>query len=153
MSFMTQNFWKKFPLLSSEKFHWLTYILQLFAELMALNQIFWCILYLYLVEIWANTHTWLFPTTMDYCIITQDVKIAAVRLYECELLDLEDILDCCGFSHWTWFQIVEQCEGKEQAVGILKIWLSYLFGICQKIWLSAINSANSCNGPLISIVY
>ena len=28
----------------------------------------------------------------------------------------------------------EQCEGKEQAVEILKIWLSYLFGIHQKIW-------------------
>ena len=37
----------------------------------------------------------------------------------------------------------ERCKGKEQAVGILKIWLSYLFGIHQKIWLSAINSANS----------
>jgi|ERR1700678_3455027 transposase len=42
---------------------------------------------------------------MGYRIITRDVKIAAVRLYECELLDLEDILDCCGFSRRTWFRI------------------------------------------------
>ena len=42
---------------------------------------------------------------MGYRIITRDVKIAAVRLYERELLDLEDILDCCGFSRRTWFRI------------------------------------------------
>jgi transposase len=42
---------------------------------------------------------------MGYHIISRDVKIAGVRLYECELLDLEDILDCCGFSRRTWFRI------------------------------------------------
>jgi transposase len=42
---------------------------------------------------------------MGYRVIARDVKIAAVRLYERELLDLEDILDCCGFSRRTWFRI------------------------------------------------
>ena len=39
-------------------------------------------IFICLVEIWANMHTWLFPTTMGYCIITWEVKIAAVRYYE-----------------------------------------------------------------------
>ena len=43
---------------------------------------------------------------MGYHVISRDVKIAAIRLYECELLDLEDILDCCGFSRQTWFRIL-----------------------------------------------
>jgi transposase len=43
---------------------------------------------------------------MGYRVISRDVKIAAVRLYEHELLDLEDILDCCGFSRRTWFRVL-----------------------------------------------
>jgi hypothetical protein len=30
--------------------------------------------------------------------ISRDVKIAAVRLYERNLLELDDILDCCGIA-------------------------------------------------------
>jgi transposase len=39
--------------------------------------------------------------------ISRDVKIAAIRLYERELLALYDILDCCGFSERTWFRILK----------------------------------------------
>ena len=38
----------------------------------------------------------------------------------------------------------ERCEGNKGMVGIFKIWLSYLFGIHQKNWSGAINSANGC---------
>jgi transposase len=44
--------------------------------------------------------------TMVYRVISRDLKIAAVRLYERELLDLEDILDCCGFARRTWFRVL-----------------------------------------------
>ncbi|KAF8968728.1 hypothetical protein BDZ97DRAFT_1755026 [Flammula alnicola] len=44
---------------------------------------------------------------MPYRKISRDVKIAAIRLYERELLDLEDILDCCGFARRTWFRILK----------------------------------------------
>lgn len=39
--------------------------------------------------------------------ISRDVKVAAIRLYENDLLDLEDILDSCGFSRRTWFRILK----------------------------------------------
>jgi transposase len=39
--------------------------------------------------------------------ISQDMKIAAIRLYEHELLDLDDILECCCFSRRTWFRILK----------------------------------------------
>ena len=39
--------------------------------------------------------------------ISRDVKIAAVKLYERHLLDVDDILDCCNFSRWTWFRILK----------------------------------------------
>ena len=39
--------------------------------------------------------------------ISRDVKIAAVKLYERHLLDVEDILDCCNFSRRTWFRILK----------------------------------------------
>jgi transposase len=39
--------------------------------------------------------------------ISRDVKIAAIRLYEQELLALDDILDCCGFSERTWYRILK----------------------------------------------
>lgn len=42
-----------------------------------------------------------------YRFISLDVKIAAIRLYERGLLDLEDILDCCGFSRRTWFRVLK----------------------------------------------
>lgn len=43
---------------------------------------------------------------MPYRKISPDVKIAAVCLYERELLPLEDILDCCRFSRRTFFRIL-----------------------------------------------
>src|SRR6266487_2241903 len=39
--------------------------------------------------------------------IGRDVKIAAIRLFECNLLELDDILDCCGFSERTWYHILK----------------------------------------------
>ena len=44
---------------------------------------------------------------MGYRFISRDVKIAAVRLYERGLLDLEEILDCCGFARRTWFRVLK----------------------------------------------
>ncbi|KAG2034352.1 hypothetical protein BDR03DRAFT_870214 [Suillus americanus] len=44
---------------------------------------------------------------MPFCKISHDVKLAAIRLYERQLLGLPDILDCCGFSEWTWFRILK----------------------------------------------
>jgi transposase len=45
--------------------------------------------------------------TMGYRFIHRQAKIAAIRLYERDLLDLEDILDICGFSRSTWFRILK----------------------------------------------
>ena len=39
--------------------------------------------------------------------ISRDIKIAAIRLHERQLLDLTDILECCGFSRRTWFRILK----------------------------------------------
>jgi len=39
--------------------------------------------------------------------ISCDVKIAAIRLYERNLLDLDDILDYCGFSERTFYRILK----------------------------------------------
>lgn len=39
--------------------------------------------------------------------ISCDVKVAAVRLHERDLLDVNDILDCCGFSCRTWFRVLK----------------------------------------------
>ncbi|KAF8159926.1 hypothetical protein B0H34DRAFT_782497 [Crassisporium funariophilum] len=44
---------------------------------------------------------------MPFCIISRDVKIAAIRLYEQELLDPEDIWDCCGFARRTWHWVLK----------------------------------------------
>jgi hypothetical protein len=38
--------------------------------------------------------------------ISRDVKIAAIRLHERQLLNLNNILDCCGFSERTWYRIL-----------------------------------------------
>jgi transposase len=46
-------------------------------------------------------------TTMGYRFIHRQAKIAAVRLYEHDLLALNDIWDICGFSRRTWFQILK----------------------------------------------
>jgi len=39
--------------------------------------------------------------------ISRDVKVAAVRLYERQLLSLDDILDSCGFSERTWYRVLK----------------------------------------------
>lgn len=44
---------------------------------------------------------------MGYRFIHRQAKIAAIRLYERDLLELEDILDICGLSRRTWFRILK----------------------------------------------
>jgi len=44
---------------------------------------------------------------MAFCKISHDVKRAAIRLYERNLLSLEDILSCCGFSESTWYRVLK----------------------------------------------
>ena len=44
--------------------------------------------------------------TMGFRHISRDVKLAAIRLYELNLLSLEDILHCVGFSERTFYQIL-----------------------------------------------
>jgi len=44
---------------------------------------------------------------MGYHHISRDVKIAAIRLYEHNLLDLDDILHSCGFSMSTFYCILK----------------------------------------------
>jgi len=42
------------------------------------------------------------------CHISHDLKIAAmIRLHECQLLDLTNILECCTFYRRTWFCILK----------------------------------------------
>lgn len=43
---------------------------------------------------------------MAFCKISDDVKRAAIRLYELNLLNLQDILDCCGFSQRMWYRVL-----------------------------------------------
>ncbi|KIK98280.1 hypothetical protein PAXRUDRAFT_31282 [Paxillus rubicundulus Ve08.2h10] len=43
---------------------------------------------------------------MAYHKISDDVKQAAIHLLEHNLLDLRNILDCCGFSKWMWCQVL-----------------------------------------------
>ena len=58
---------------------------------------------------------------MEYCVISWDVKIAAVRLYECELLGLENILDC--FSCCTWFRVLRiWCETGDVIMEKSSLW-------------------------------
>ncbi|KAG2340442.1 hypothetical protein BDR05DRAFT_843179, partial [Suillus weaverae] len=48
---------------------------------------------------------------MGFRKISRDVKLAAIRLHERNLLSLQDILDSCGFSECTWFRILKLwCE-------------------------------------------
>jgi len=44
---------------------------------------------------------------MPYRKISRDIKIAAIKLYECELLPLHTILDCLDFSWRTFFRILK----------------------------------------------
>ena len=44
---------------------------------------------------------------MGFRKISRDVKVAAIRLYERDLLNLESILDCCGFSERTFYRILK----------------------------------------------
>jgi hypothetical protein len=37
--------------------------------------------------------------------ISRGVKLAALRVYECDLLPLRVILECCDFSIRTWYCI------------------------------------------------
>ena len=46
---------------------------------------------------------------MGFHFVSCDVKIAAINLFEHELLPLHTILDVCGFSEWTWY-------------GVMKLW-------------------------------
>jgi transposase len=43
---------------------------------------------------------------MPYRRISRDLKIAAINLYERELIPLDDILNCIGFSRRTFFRIL-----------------------------------------------
>lgn len=43
---------------------------------------------------------------MPYRKISRDLKLAAMNLYEHELVSLEDILDCVGFSERTFYRIL-----------------------------------------------
>jgi Homeodomain-like domain len=42
---------------------------------------------------------------MPFRHVSRDIKLAAIRLYERDLLPLEDILDCVGFSQRTFDRI------------------------------------------------
>ena len=44
--------------------------------------------------------------TMGFHHISRDVKLAAIRLYQLDLLSLEDILQSVGFSERTFYRIL-----------------------------------------------
>ncbi|TFK59144.1 hypothetical protein BDN72DRAFT_733191, partial [Pluteus cervinus] len=44
---------------------------------------------------------------MPFRRISRDVKMAAIRLHERNILDLGEILDCCQFSRRTFFRILK----------------------------------------------
>jgi transposase len=44
---------------------------------------------------------------MGFQHISRDVKLAAIRLYERDLLELDDIHDCCGMSLRTFYRILK----------------------------------------------
>ncbi|KAK6972291.1 hypothetical protein R3P38DRAFT_3240036 [Favolaschia claudopus] len=48
----------------------------------------------------------LLPAVMPNRSISRDVKIAAVNLYEQDILTLKQILDCVGFSRRTFFRVL-----------------------------------------------
>jgi len=95
-----------------------TYILNIFTAVCNDDGTLWLFLIIFninnLVKIWIaspNKHQpfVILPAalSMGYRKISHDVKIATVRLYECGLLELNDILDCCGFSHRTWYRVLK----------------------------------------------
>ena len=43
---------------------------------------------------------------MGFRFISRDVKLAAIRLVERDLIPLEVVLDCCGFSERTWYRVL-----------------------------------------------
>jgi transposase len=49
--------------------------------------------------------------------ISRDVKIAAIRLHERELLSLDHILDCCGFSDRTFYRVLKLWRETGDVVG------------------------------------
>jgi hypothetical protein len=46
-------------------------------------------------------------STMGFQHISHDVKIAAIQLHEQDLLELDDILQCCSFSARTFYHILK----------------------------------------------
>ncbi|OJA11889.1 hypothetical protein AZE42_08954 [Rhizopogon vesiculosus] len=48
-----------------------------------------------------------FSTAMAFRKISQDVKQAAIHLYERELLNLQDIPSYCSFSESTWYRVLK----------------------------------------------
>ena len=57
---------------------------------------------------------------MPYRHISRDVKVAALRLYEKDLLELDDILDSCGFSRRTWFRVLKLWRETGDVVPVAK---------------------------------
>ena len=47
------------------------------------------------------------PKSTMMCQIFYDVKVAAMRLYELDVITLDDILDCCRFSIQTFYRILK----------------------------------------------
>ena len=45
-------------------------------------------------------------TIMPYCKISWDLKLVAINLYDRELVSLNDILDCVGFSEQTFYHVL-----------------------------------------------
>jgi transposase len=55
-----------------------------------------------------TTQTSCLPSTvMGFRHISRDIKLAAIRLYEHDLLVLDDICDCCGLSLRTFYRILK----------------------------------------------
>jgi transposase len=54
--------------------------------------------------------------------ISRDVKIAAIKLYEQDLLSLDNILDCCGFSERTFYRILKLWRETGDVVHPSRIW-------------------------------
>ena len=57
------------------------------------------------LEKFEHFHFFSCLTTMVYCKISPDMKLAAIKLYEKNLLSLDDILDCCGLSERTFWRV------------------------------------------------
>ena len=85
--------------------------LPLFAQFLALSSLVEINDVDELREIFTNLNSALLPfrhfRAMPYRTISLDVKLAAIRLYERELLPMEDILDCCRLSRRTFFRILK----------------------------------------------